>query len=230
MNGTLALVGSGEYLPPMEPVDRLLLSRVGGEPRVVCLPTAAGTEGQESIAHWSTLGVEHFTRLGARAEAVEVIDRASANDEPLAARIRAANFVYLSGGKPDYLFKTLNGSAAWAAINGVLENGGVVAGCSAGAMIFGQQIPSFPTLWPFQSGFNFLPDVIIMPHFDEFGESAFVGLLKTMIGKTTLLGIDGDTALVRSDGRYEVAGMGGVTVWGRDGKVKYKTGDSLNLL
>ena len=186
MNGTLALVGSGEYLPPMEPVDRLLLSRVRGEPRVVCLPTAAGTEGQTSIAHWSTLGVEHFTRLGARAEAVEVIDRASANDESLAARIRAANFVYLSGGKPDYLFKTLNGSAAWAAIISVLENGGVVAGCSAG--------------------------VIIMPHFDEFGGSAFVGLLKAMMGKTTLLGIDGDTALVRNDGRYEVAGAGTVTV------------------
>ena len=228
MNGTLALVGSGEYLPPMEPVDRLLLSRVSGEPRVVCLPTAAGTEGEKSIAHWSTLGVEHFTRLGARAEAVEVIDRASANDESLAARIRAANFVYLSGGKPDYLFKTLNGSAAWAAINGVLENGGVVAGCSAGAMIFGQQIPSFPTLWPFQSGFNFLPGVIIMPHFDEFGESAFVSLLKTMIGKTTLLGIDGDTALVRRDGRYEVAGTGGVTVWGRKGRVRYSAGEPVS--
>ena len=129
-----------------------------------------------------------------------------------------------------HFFKTLNGSTAWAAINGVLENGGVVAGCSAGAMIFGQQIPSFPTIWSFQSGFNFLPGVIVLPHFDEFGESAFVGLLKTMSGKTTLLGIDGDTAVVRNDGKYEVAGAGGVTVWGRDGKVKYKTGDSLNLL
>lgn len=229
MNGTLALVGSGEYLPPMEPVDRLLLSRVSGGPRVVCLPTAAGTEGQKSIAHWSTLGVEHFTRLGARAEAVEVVDRATANDEPLAARIRAANFVYLSGGKPDYLFKTLNGSAAWAAINGVLENGGVVAGCSAGAMIFGQQIPGFPTLWPFQSGFNFLPGVIILPHFDEFGESPFVGLLKTMIGKTTLLGIDGDTALMRNDGKYEVAGSGGVTVWNGRQKTRCTHGQFVAL-
>ena len=105
MRGTLALVGSGEYLPPMEPVDRWLLGRLEGEPRVVCLPTAAGTEGSERIAYWSRLGVEHFARLGARAEAVEVIDRASADDEGRAARIRAANFVYLSGGKPDYLFE-----------------------------------------------------------------------------------------------------------------------------
>ena len=45
----LALVGSGEYLPPMDPVDRILLSRLPGPPRVVCLPTAAGTEGAERI-------------------------------------------------------------------------------------------------------------------------------------------------------------------------------------
>ncbi len=60
MWGTLALVGSGEYLPPMEPVDRLLLARLGGEARVVCLPTAAATEGAERIRYWSELGVRHF--------------------------------------------------------------------------------------------------------------------------------------------------------------------------
>src|SRR5947208_2833436 len=113
MNGTLALVGSGEYLTPMEAVDRFLLSRVQGEPRVVCLPTAAGTEGAERIGYWSRLGVEHFTRLGAQAEAVEVINRATASDETFAARIRNANFVYLSGGKPDYLFKTLADTPVW---------------------------------------------------------------------------------------------------------------------
>ena len=47
---------------------------------MVCLPTAAGTEGSERIAYWSRLGVDHFTRLGASAEAVPVIDRASADD------------------------------------------------------------------------------------------------------------------------------------------------------
>ena len=75
MHGTLALVGSGEYLPPMEPVDRQLLQTVPANPRVVCLPTAAGTEGPERIAYWSDLGVNHFRRLGADALAVPVIDR-----------------------------------------------------------------------------------------------------------------------------------------------------------
>ena len=132
MWGTLALVGSGEYLPPMEPVDRLLLARLAGEAHVVCLPTAAGTEGAERIRYWSELGVRHFAGLGAQAEAVPVIDRPTAHDASCVARIEAANFVYLSGGKPQYLYDTLAGSPAWAAIMRVLEGGGVVAGCSAG--------------------------------------------------------------------------------------------------
>ena len=224
MNGTLALAGSGEYLEPMEPVDRLLLSRLNGEARVACLPTAAGTEGRQVIERWSKLGVVHFTKLGAKVEAVEVIDRASANDESLAAKIRAANFVYLSGGNPNYLFKALKDTAAWAAITGVLENGGVVAGCSAGAMIFGEHIPSFPALWPLQPAFNFLPGAVIMPHYDEFG-GGLKQAVRTLVGKKTLLGIEGDTALVSYDGKYEVIGSGGVTAWNGKGKRRFANGE-----
>ena len=50
MNGLIALVGAGEYLPVMEDVDRYLLSSVNSKmPRVVCLPTAAGQEGDDSV-------------------------------------------------------------------------------------------------------------------------------------------------------------------------------------
>ena len=163
-----ALVGSGEYLPPIEPLDRELISRLPGPARVACLPTAAGTEGPERIAYWSRLGVDHFTRLGAAAEAVPVIDRASANDPALAAVIAGANFVYLSGGKPDYLYRTLAGSLAWEAIQAVLAGGGLLAGCSAGAMILGEKFFGFPG-W--KHGFNFLPGATILPHFDEIPQA-----------------------------------------------------------
>ena len=104
----LALVGSGEYLQPMQAVDRYLMRSLGEPARVACLPTAAGTEGDERIAYWSNLGVEYFEGLDAeRVEAIHVVNRASADDPGLAARIRDANFIYLSGGKPDYLLQTL---------------------------------------------------------------------------------------------------------------------------
>lgn len=220
-SATLALVGSGEYLPPMEPVDRELLGRLLGPPRVVCLPTAAGAEGSERIAYWSRLGVEHFTRLGVQVEAVPVIDRDTAHDPALVATILGANFVYLSGGKPDYLHQTLAGTPAWDAIRAVLAGGGLLAGCSAGAMILGESYFGFPGWKP---GFNFLPGVTIIPHFDEI-PGTLLKSLRLLAGKgLTVLGIDGYTALVCNGARYEVVGRGGVTVWNPTGKTRYLSG------
>lgn len=221
----LALVGSGEYLPPMEPVDRALLDRLPRTPRVVCLPTAAGTEGPERIAYWSRLGVEHFTRLGVQVQAVPVVDRDTAHDPALVAAITGANFVYLSGGKPDYLHQTLAGTPTWDAILGVLAGGGLLAGCSAGAMILGEKFFGFPGWKP---GFNFLPGATVIPHFDEIPE-ALLKSMQLLAGKTlgkglTVLGIDGYTALVCNGARYEVLGRGGVTVWNRTGKTRYLSG------
>jgi cyanophycinase len=218
--GTLALVGSGEYLPPMEPVDRYLLSRLPGPADVVCLPTAAGTEGPERIAYWSNLGCEHFTRLGvARVEALPVIDRPSALDETLAERIRCASFVYLSGGKPDYLLSVLNDTPVWQAIVGVLDRGGVVAGCSAGAMIFGRRTATgFFT--GTQKAFGFLENAFILPHFDEM-PGWISRLAPALIRDLTLVGIDGNTALVCSPGDVLVEGSGGVTIGRGSQRTRY---------
>jgi cyanophycinase len=221
----LALVGSGEYLSPMEPVDRYLLGQLAEPARVVCLPTAAGTEGPERINYWSELGKAHFTHLGAQAEALPVIDGPSANDPAFAERIQQANFIYLSGGKPDYLYRTLQGSLAWTAIMGVLSKGGVVAGCSAGAMIIGEHIPGFPGLKP---AFGLIKGVVIMPHFDEI-PGAMVKTLRLLVREDrTLLGIEGNTALVGSEAGLQVVGSRGVVVWNKVGKRRYVQGESVS--
>jgi cyanophycinase len=217
----LALVGSGEYLPAMEPVDRYLIGQLSRPPRVVCLPTAAGREGSERIAYWARLGVEHFTRLEARVESLPVIDQESANDALLADAIAAANFVYLSGGKPDYLYNTLAGSLAWEAILAVLADGGILAGCSAGAMILGEKFYGFPG-W--KQGFNFLPGVTVIPHFDEIPQSIVKPLHLLTRNDLAMLGIEGKTVLVQCGGQYEVVGSGGIHVWNKRGKTRYTSG------
>lgn len=217
----LALTGSGEYLPAMESVDLTLIRRLEEPPRVVCLPTAAGQEGGERITYWSQLGVDHFTRLGVQVEALPVIDQASANQQALAKKIADANFVYLSGGKPSYLYQTLEGSLAWEAILSVLSRGGLLAGCSAGAMILGERFFGLPE-W--KTGFNFIPGTIIVPHYDQIPESRVKSLHESTGADLTLLGIEGDTTLVQSGDRYEVMGSGGVTVWNRSGKTRYIRG------
>lgn len=223
MKGTLALVGSGEYLPPMEPVDQWLLERLGVSPKVVCLPTAAGNEGPRSVGYWSHLGVEHFTRLGAEVRAVEIVNRRSAQDESLVEHIRQANFVYLSGGKPDYLYGALADTPAFSAIEGVLEAGGVVAGCSAGAMVWGERATPFP--W--HKGFGYLPGTVIIPHFDEMSGWIVDTVKSVLANQLTMLGIEGNTALACSADEYQVVGSGGVMVWNHRQKQRYTEGQAV---
>jgi cyanophycinase len=225
--GTLALVGSGEYLPPIEDLDRWLMGRLSEPARVVCLPTAAGTEGDERIDYWSNLGVEHFSRLGAaQVKALRVVDHQSALDPILAGQVREANFVYLSGGKPAYLYACLKDTPVLDAILAVLASGGVVAGCSAGAMVFGERIPTslFSSNW--QEGFALLQDVFIIPHFNEIPRMMLQGM-RLVAGKLTIVGVEGSTALVCSPQGLQVQGRGQVVVL-RDGKeIAFSAGQSI---
>jgi len=224
--GTLALVGSGEYLPPMMPVDRALLERVPGSPRVVCLATAAAPDGPEVFTRWGRMGEEHFgRRLEVDAESVPLATREDAHDPKVVESIQAANFVYFSGGKPTYLFDTLVDTPAWDAVRGVLEAGGVVAGCSAGAMIMGRRCTPFPQ----HHGFGQV-DAIILPHYDEM-PSWLGGVVKRLfVPVGVLLGVEGNTALVANgNGSGEVLGSGGVMVWGRGMHRRITAGESVTL-
>jgi len=222
----LALVGSGEYLPALEPVDRFLIRQLAQEPRVVCLPTAAGSEGAARIAFWQNLGVDHFTRLGAPVEALPVIDRASANNPKFAERIRQANFIYLSGGRPDYLLRSLRESLVWEAILSVLAGGGLLAGCSAGAMIMGERSLGFPLR---QKSFGLVSGAVIIPHYDEI-PARMTSLVRLLAGYPPLLiGIEASTALFINQRQTMAIGVGGVTVWTGKGKIRYTDGQVIPL-
>lgn len=218
---TIALVGSGEYLKPIEPVDRALLHMLDDTPRVVCLPTAAGNEGSERVAYWSNLGIQHYKRLGARVTALPVVDRDSADNKEFADEISFSNFIYLSGGKPTYLYEALEGSLVWDAITDVLKAGGILAGCSAGAMIMGEAFFSFTGV---RAGFNFISGAAIIPHFDEIPVSRLDAIYARIPDSLTAIGIDGNTALVRNTDTYRVLGSGSVTVWNQSGKTQYAQG------
>ncbi len=225
--GLLALVGSGEYLAGMQPVDRWLMDWLARPVHVVCLPTGAGTEGDERIGYWNRLGVDHFQGLGAATvDALPVIDRASANDAALAGQVRDANFVYLSGGKPAYLYDSLAGTLVWQAIETVLANGGVVAGCSAGAMIFGGRIPRGRNPFTLQDSFDFLAGSFIMPHFDEL--PAFLkNSIPMLVQQHVLVGIEGDTALICTQDGFQVRGRGCVTLARKSQQARYCQGETL---
>src|SRR5438045_662456 len=130
--GTIALVGGNEFRPECEPMDLALLQRIDGKPpKVAILPTAAAHDGPEIAAD---NGVRYFTALEARPYAVMVIDEAGANDAGHVSKVQDADMVYLAGGNPWLLLEILRGSGVMTAITRLYEQGGVIAGSSAGAM------------------------------------------------------------------------------------------------
>lgn len=220
MTGLIALVGSGEYLDGMNEVDRRLLAESGKpNPRVACLPTAAGQEGEASIRRWATLGPEHFRRLGADAEAALVVDRASADDPHWASLIEAADLIYFSGGDPYYVYQTLAGTRAWQAVTSACARGAALAGCSAGAMMLGQWVPSRPALtFKLMPAFGWISNCLILPHFDRLPvRAALLPLIRRQLKDGQYaLGLDENTALVgRVGGEWEVMGAARVSLMTR---------------
>ncbi len=233
MNGLIALVGSGEYLPVMEEIDRFLLASVNVKtPQVVCIPTAAGQEGDESVNRWLRMGMEHFKRLGAEVQGMRIIDAVSANNPQHEALLENADLIYFSGGNPHYLFETMQGSRAWAAMQKAWNSGAVYAGCSAGAMILSERIPSF-RLAGTGAGFGVFPAKFIIPHFDAIPGlwKPLVYALKSQLRKgQRMLGVDENTALVgQLNGEWKVMGKGRTHVFTNKESISYENGQSLSF-
>lgn len=235
MNGLIALVGSGEYLPVMEDVDRHLLVSLnlnGRKPRVVCLPTAAGREGDRSVDRWSDMGVSHFEKLGADVKALRIIDRESADDPQWESALESADLIYFSGGDPGYLYQVMHGSRAWNAAMRAWERGAVYAGCSAGAMVLARRMPSF-RLSGTAEGFGLVPFHHIVPHFDAipamFKPLTFA-LRRQLKPGEVMIGVDEDTALVgRLGGEWKVMGRGRVHVFTKKGEQACESGQALRF-
>jgi len=237
MKGLIALVGAGEYLPVMNDVDRYLLghsSANGVAPRVVCLPTAAGQEGEQSWQRWNRMGEEHFRALDAEVSALPIIDRNSADDERFVETIQSADLIYFSGGNPGYLYKTMQGSKAWAAAERAWDRGAVYAGCSAGAMILGKRMPDIRTAGLRSlSAFGLVSASIIMPHFDQIPRWApmMVSVVRgRMKNGEFALGIDEDTALVGKPGEdWQVLGRQKVHVISKQEVKSYSAGEKVTF-
>ena len=238
MSGLIALLGSGEYLPVMDDVDHYLLANCGAEderkPRVVCLPTAAGREGEKSISRWSTMGVEHFTRLGADVQAVPVTDAESANDLNHVSAVEDADLIYFSGGDPGYLYRTMKDSLVWQAVQKAWVRGAAYAGCSAGAMILGREIPDFRTMGMRSiSAFGVVPVAFVMPHFDAiplFRKPLVSALRNRLKAGEIMIGVDENTAIVgKLNEEWTVLGKAKAHVFTKDENKSYAAGEKFYL-
>lgn len=236
IHGLIALAGSGEFLPVMDHVDRYLLDHCGADgrtPRVVCLPTAAGQEGEESVSRWMRMGEEHFRSLGAETTALHITGRLEADDPANAEVLAQADLIYFSGGHPSYLYQTLQGSRAWKAAESAWGRGAVYAGCSAGAMILGRELPDLRGGTDRGKAFGILGARYIFPHFDrmQLMRPVLTPFLKARARPGEFsLGIDEETALVgRLGGEWQVMGRSKVYVFTHQESLGYSDGQKVPL-
>jgi cyanophycinase len=129
MSGTIAFVGGAEFSDSVADLDRQLLE-IAGTTAVTVLPTAdAFEQPMRGVAR----AIDHFTNIGATATGLPILKRSDASDPALVEAIAESKFVYLFGDSPMHLRSVLKDTPAWAALLGVLDNGGVLAASGAAA-------------------------------------------------------------------------------------------------
>jgi len=231
--GRIALVGSGEYLPVMHDIEEWLLA--DRPARYVQLATAAAPEGDAVLNSWHCLGAEAAERLGVEQIVIDVRTRADADDAEHAEAIAGAGLIYLSGGSPRHLARTLAGTRVWAAIASEWRTGASLAGCSAGAMALGGYVPEIRH--PRQGGTDglaVLPDLRVLPHFDKFSRFIPDSVMRPLImpGKV-VVGIDENTALLSegpsADGLWDFRSRGIGSAWTIEHDRKHRVNAPLRL-
>lgn len=227
MAGYLLLEGGAEFGGQMAEPDRRAIELAGGPNALISIiPTAAALDNNDQRA--GNNGVRWFRGLGAKqVESLPLIDKASANDAQIAARISQSRLIYMLGGFTGYLGETLKGSASWQAMLRAYEAGAIIAGSSAGAMVMCQYYFD-PGQGHVVDGLALVPNTCVLPHHNTFGKG-WATRLSSMLPGAVLLGIDERTGML-DDGDagkkagWRVYGQGAITVYRGGQPIVYRSG------
>jgi cyanophycinase len=227
--GYLVLQGGSEFGGRMRASDLRAIELAGGRDAALAIvPAAAAPDGNHRRAGQN--GRRWFQMLGARNVTVSpLVDRQSADDPDVACGLRRSRLIYLLGGFPEYLAGVLRDSACWTAIRAALEEGAVLAGSSAGAMVLGDFFYD-PVSRSLVKGLGLLRATRIIPHFNSFGR-AWVGRLQKELPSVTLIGIDEETGMISDGpaGTWSVYGAGAVVVYRGHQPERYGDGERMEL-
>jgi cyanophycinase len=227
--GHLVLQGGAEFGGQMAKSDRRALALAGGtNAEVAIIPLAAVPDRNHHQA--GSNGRQWFETIGAKKVTVlPLIDTRSAEDPTLVSALKASKLIYLLGGFPGYLARTLAGSAAWDAIRAAYKHDAIVAGSSAGAMVLCDLLYD-PLQRKLIDGLALVTSCCIIPHHDTSGRK-WVPALQKDLPEHTIIGIDEQTGII-DDGlkrRWNVYGRGTATIYRHDRIRRYKPGTPFEL-
>jgi cyanophycinase len=225
MAGLIALVGGEEFRRNCLDMDQEILAATGKEQaRVVVLPTAAVT-GPVKAAHD---GVTHFNALGGNGQPLMILEREQADDPGMVHRLNGADIIYFTGGNPNHLLETLEGSQLLAGITEAVAGGAILAGSSAGAMVLGSMMRR-PRADEWVTGLGVAEGICVLPHHERSNPDQVAEQIQEKLSDSlTVLGIDAQTACIGSQGAWRVTGHGKVTVYRPQGWEQYQAGETFN--
>jgi cyanophycinase len=242
--GPLILLGSGEFTPAMDDLDREVLAGIQKpRARVAIVPTASGLE--DTPRAWADLATAHFTALGADVVQVMVLRRDDARERRWIEALRDVDWVYFSGGRPQHAISVLTATPFWDEVLRLHRSGAVLAGSSAGAMMLGEKsyapddfdAAGLPQSVSIRDGLGVLGGHFVIPHFDLLAQlppervQAWIAAWPRGLRG---IGIDEDTAVVEGVDGWTVRGRGrAVTMTSFERRQVHPTGarfDSIPIL
>lgn len=215
--GKLIIIGGREDKEKELEILRTVAEHVGTG--TLCIVSVASTVGDELWADYSRvfkkLGIKKLTHL-------DVVHRTEAIDQKALKAVKSADAVFFTGGDQLKITSEIGGTAIAERICEIFENGGVVAGTSAGASVMGEimmvagesdktfRIGGGLNMAP---GLGFAKRLLIDQHFAERGR---IGRLLAAVAHNPRylgIGIDEDTAIVMDESKcFKVIGSGAVYV------------------
>ncbi len=207
----ILLEGGAEFGGQMAAPDLRAMELAGGlQARLRVIPAAAAPDDNHQRAGRNAQ--RWFQTLGATDVAVlPLIDSQSAQNPALADTLRASQMIYMLGGYPQHLARSLAETAAWRAICQARQAGAVIGGSSAGAMVLCEYYysPEDDRVLP---GLGMVKGVSLLPHHDTFG-SSWAPRLRRLLPETVMIGIDEETGVIddAGSGCWRVYGKGAAT-------------------
>jgi cyanophycinase len=216
--GTLVIIGGHEDRSGDKRILRAVAERLGEDGKiVVCTVASAEPDAlwEEYESAFRSLDVPHVFRL-------DLAGREEAST-PRAMRIlEGATGVFLTGGDQLRITSQIGDTPVYSRIQEIFEQGGVIAGTSAGASAMSEtmlvanngdasyRIKSSLLMAP---GLALAQDMLIDQHFAERGRMARLIGAVTQNPRVLGVGIDEDTAIiVEHNRRFQVLGAGAVYV------------------
>lgn len=221
VTGALVAIGGGSEDPQL--IQEILELAKGKASRVAILNTASSDPARSGPIYtrfFQSLGV---TQVGV----LPLLNRDHCYEPAVLDQIGQADLIYVTGGNQIRLAQTLMDTPAHGALAAAWQRGAIIAGTSAGAMVWG---PSYLTAGSsaaalqrgagaganagveLRGGLGIVPGVLVDTHFAREGRLGRLLVAAAQPPRLAGVGVDEDTAAVITADGVKALGAGRVTV------------------